>query len=48
MVDSDDHHGPHSSLRDSFNAAAAVAVHSRVLPSIWLVPIPPCPINPRV
>lgn len=27
---------------DSFSDAAAVAVHSRVLPSRWLVPIPPC------
>ena len=33
---------------DTFNAVAAVAVHSRVLPSMCGVPIPALPITPSV
>jgi hypothetical protein len=37
-----------SAPNDSFNDAAAVAVHSRVLPSICGVPIPALPMTANV
>jgi hypothetical protein len=37
-----------SEANDSFRAAAAVAVQSRVLPSTGFLPIPPWAINPSV
>ncbi len=37
-----------SQANDSLSEAAAVAVHSRVLPSMWLVPIPPWPMTASV